>query len=149
MTKSIPVILALLLSGALSGVAMAHDQDKDPRHEFRDSTPEQRAEMMAERMAEKLGLSETQREQVEDVNLRYSQEISALQDLDREERRARMHDIHARRHEEVSTLLNDEQLAQLEAFKARLHERGPRPFRHGGRHHDKQTESEAESDSDA
>ncbi|MEM7036959.1 MAG: T9SS type A sorting domain-containing protein [Bacteroidota bacterium] len=94
--------------------------------------PATRAEHRTERMQERLGLSETQAEQVRAIHLKYGDQLRNLRHDDSMEPEARhtaMKEIRMAKRSEIEALLTEEQLARRDEMRAehKMHRRA-----HGG-----------------
>lgn len=107
-----------------------HDQ-------WRNLTPEQKADKMTERMAEKLALTGGQKERVKSIHLKYAEQFEALRvkEMTHEDRHKEMRPLKKAMADEFKEVLNEEQWAK---FEAHHHEkRAKRHHQRCEKHHEK------------
>lgn len=107
------LILALAL--VVGGTAIAQ------QHEKRERKPaEERATNSAQKMATKLGLDETQKTKIHDINLGIAQKNDAIRDntsLSREQKMAQLKENQTARNAQYKEVLTSEQYAKYEAWE--------------------------------
>lgn len=116
--------LAVLLVATTAGFAQEKEQQHGEvkgQHEQREKkTPEQRANGLTNKMTEKLGLNETQKTQVYNINLATAQKNDAVRSntaLTKEQKKAQLEANQADRSAQFKTVLTTEQYAKYEAWE--------------------------------
>ncbi len=98
-------------------ISPAVAQDKTPKHkkEFKDMTPEERAQKITDRMTKQLALTEEQQKDVYKINLEHVKKMEAL----RAERKAQ----HEKTKAELDKILTDEQKKKAEELRKKREEK--------------------------
>lgn len=113
------MIAALFMGVCATG--FAQDQKK-AKSDFKNMTPEQRAEKQTERMQQALQLDEKQKKQVYELNLESMRKMQA----ERKENRAEFMNMRNERNERLKSILTTEQYAKLEQRKTeRMNKKAP------------------------
>lgn len=90
-------------------------------------TPEQMASRQTEQMVEKLTLTQAQKEQVHQINLKYAKQMGErAQNEDREKRREQMEANRKLRDAEIKPLLTDDQKTAYDKMQKEMRDRGGR-----------------------
>ncbi len=108
-------VLVMFLIVAISGISAFAQQNQEERR--------QRMEQMNERIATDLKLDDKQKAEFKKVNEKYlkkmTDEMQNMQDMDREERRAKMQAMNDERNADMKKIMTDEQFKQYqEALQA-------------------------------
>lgn len=109
--KTVILALAVLVGGA----AMAQQQEKRER-----KTAEERATASTQKMTTKLGLDETQKTKIHDINLGIAQKNDAIRNntsLTREQKMAQLKENQTARNAQYKEVLTSEQYAKYEAWE--------------------------------
>jgi Spy/CpxP family protein refolding chaperone len=107
--KTVILALAVLVGGS----ALAQQPAKR-------KTAEERATASAQKMTTKLGLDETQKTKIHDINLGIAQKNDAIRDntsLTREQRMAQLEETRTSRNAQYREVLTSEQYAKYEAWE--------------------------------
>jgi hypothetical protein len=107
--KTVILALAVLVGGS----AMAQQPAKR-------KTAEERATASAQKMTTKLGLDDTQKTKIHDINLGIAQKNDAIRDntsLTREQRMAQLEETRTARNAQYREVLTSEQYAKYEAWE--------------------------------
>lgn len=117
--------LVLLLTVALFTISMSAQQRQR-------STPEERAKRQTQEMVEKLGLSDSQKEKIHEINLKYAQPMQQgerPQNMDRDKMRAEFEKRQKEKDTEIKAQLTEDQQKKYEKYQKENQNR----MRQGGR----------------
>lgn len=93
------------------------------------ATPEERAKRQTESLTEQLSLTDTQKKQVYEINLKYSQPRGEDENLSRENRRESFRKLQEEKDKEVKAVLDDDQKVKYDEIQKemlqRMRERRP------------------------
>lgn len=113
--------LILAIAFLVGGSAMAQQQAKRER-----KTAEERATNSTQKMTTKLGLDETQKSKIHDINLGIAQKNDAIRDnksLTRDQKMAQLKEIQDSRNAQYKEVLTSEQYAKYEAWEKEKREK--------------------------
>lgn len=115
--KTVILALAVLVGGS----AVAQQPAKKER-----KSAEERATNLAQKMTTKLGLDETQKTKIHDINLGIAQKNDAIRDntsLTREQKMAQLKETHNSRNAQYKEVLTSDQYAKYEAWEKEKREK--------------------------
>ncbi|AEA44912.1 hypothetical protein [Fluviicola taffensis] len=105
----------------VGGTAMAQQQAKKEH-----KTPEQRATGLTQKMTAKLGLDETQKTKIQNINLGIAQKNDAIRNntsLSRDEKRTQLKETQTSRNSQYKEVLSADQYAKYEAWEKEKREK--------------------------
>ncbi len=117
---SLAVLLVATTAGFAQEKEQQHGEGKGQHEQHEKKTPEQRATGLTNKMTEKLGLNETQKTQVYNINLATAQKNDAVRSntaLTKEQKKAQLEANQADRSAQFKTVLTAEQYAKYEAWE--------------------------------
>lgn len=119
----------LFIIGVAAATSLMAQEEKPEKQE--------RNTQAADKLKTELNLSDEQAEQVRAISLKYAEERKAAREASKDERLAqkdKMRAINERHREELRAVLNEEQIARLDALQQeRMKNREGRPHRPHGR----------------
>lgn len=126
--------ILLVVFIALFSMPLLAQQEKSGKDKM-DKT--QRAEKMQQRKDkakaernEKLGLSETQVKQMDEINAKYREVFQSQKEANRETNRAQAKEIHQEREAELKKILSEEQFAQWKEMRSERKGKNMKKFEH-------------------